>query len=74
MTRGRQIEVPAFKVPVVDLTGAGDVFTAAFFYRIADPSNTPEEALRFAHAAAGLSLGGVGASRNPGSTRHQATD
>jgi sugar/nucleoside kinase (ribokinase family) len=58
--------VPAFNVPVVDLTGAGDVFTAAFFYRIADRSNTPEDALRFANAAAGLSLSGVGASRIPG--------
>jgi pfkB family carbohydrate kinase len=60
-----QITEPAFHVPVVDLTGAGDVFSAAFFYRIADPSNTPNQALRFAHAAAGLSLGGVGSSHIP---------
>jgi sugar/nucleoside kinase (ribokinase family) len=60
-----QTTVPSFKVPVVDLTGAGDVFTAAFFYRITDPSFTPEEALQFAHAAAGLSLGGVAATHIP---------
>ena len=56
---------PAFDVPIEDFTGAGDVFAAAFFYRIADPAITPEAALRFANAAAGLSLGGVGASKIP---------
>jgi sugar/nucleoside kinase (ribokinase family) len=59
------ITEPAFHVPVVDLTGAGDVFSASFFYRIAEPSITPNQALRFAHAAAGLSLGGVGANHIP---------
>ena len=62
---GAVITEPAFHVPVVDLTGAGDVFSASFFYRIADPSITPNQALRFAHAAAGLSLGGVGANHIP---------
>ena len=62
---GGMIEVPAFDVPVFDPTGAGDVFTAAFFYRIADPSVTAEAALNFANAAAGLSLAGVGASVVP---------
>ena len=56
---------PAFDVPIQDYTGAGDVFAAAFFYRIADRAITPEGALQFANAAAGLSLGGVGASKIP---------
>jgi sugar/nucleoside kinase (ribokinase family) len=58
-------DVPAFDVPTVDLTGAGDVFAAAFFYRIADPSASPHDALVFANAAAGLSLAGIGATRIP---------
>lgn len=61
-----QVTMPAYDVPVVDLTGAGDVFTAAFFYRIADPTISPTSALQFANAAAGLSLSGVGASHIPG--------
>jgi sugar/nucleoside kinase (ribokinase family) len=52
-------------VPIVDLTGAGDTFTAAFFYRITDPNVSPASALEFANAAAGLSLGGIGASAVP---------
>lgn len=56
---------PGFDVPVVDPTGAGDTFTAAFFYRIADPSISAQSALQFANAAAGLSLGGIGASAVP---------
>ncbi len=60
-----QITSPGFNLPQVDPTGAGDVFTAAFFYRISDPSVTPEQALEFANAAAGLSLGGIAASAIP---------
>ena len=59
------IDSPGFDVPVVDLTGAGDTFTAAFFYRITDPNVSPDSALEFANAAAGLSLGGIGASAVP---------
>jgi sugar/nucleoside kinase (ribokinase family) len=57
--------VPAFPLPVVDLTGAGDVFSAAFFYRISEPGVTTEDALRFANAAAGLSLAGLAISEIP---------
>jgi hypothetical protein len=59
------ISVPAFPLPVVDLTGAGDVFAAAFFYRITEPGVTAEDALRFANAAAGLSISGLAASEIP---------
>lgn len=64
-TQGKTINIPAFDLPVVDPTGAGDVFTAAFFYRISDPNVSAEDAMRFANAAAGLSLSGVGASTIP---------
>jgi sugar/nucleoside kinase (ribokinase family) len=60
-----QISVPAFNLPTVDLTGAGDVFAASFFYRISDSANSPHDALQFANAAAGLSLAGVGVSHIP---------
>lgn len=51
---------PAFRVPVVDTTGAGDCFTAAFLtaYLRRFPLN---QALLYAHAAAALSIQGYGA-------------
>jgi sugar/nucleoside kinase (ribokinase family) len=45
----------------VDLTGAGDVFAAAFFVRYAEIDN-PSEAARFAHAAAACAIEGQGTS------------
>ena len=62
---GGHVSSPGFKVPVVDLTGAGDVFSAAFFYRIADKSVAPRDALQFANAAAGLMIGGIAATKIP---------
>ena len=62
---GGHVSSPGFKVPVVDLTGAGDVFSAAFFYRIADKSISPADALRFANAAAGLMIGGIATTKIP---------
>ncbi len=47
--------------PIVDDTGAGDVFAVALFVALAE-GRTPDAAARFAHAAAGLSIGGLGAS------------
>jgi len=64
-TPGGLISSPAFPLPVSDLTGAGDVFTAAFFYRISEAGATPEAALRFANAAAGLSISGLAATEIP---------
>jgi len=45
--------VPAFRVPVVDSTGAGDVFHAGTIYGLLQGWATPE-VLRFAAAAAAL--------------------
>ena len=44
----------------VDLTGAGDVFAAAFFTKASDPAISPVTAGRYANLVAALSLRGVG--------------
>ena len=54
-------EAPAMPARVVDLTGAGDVFAAAFFIRYAETSD-PTQAARFAHAAAACAIEGHGTS------------
>ncbi|HEX8600513.1 MAG TPA: PfkB family carbohydrate kinase [Chloroflexia bacterium] len=59
--RGTLTETPAAPARVVDLTGAGDVFAAAFFVRYADTGH-PTEAARFAHAAAACAIEGHGTS------------
>lgn len=51
---------PAFKVKVVDGTGAGDVFRAGFIYGLLQKWPVPEM-LRFANAAAALSCTRLGA-------------
>ena len=53
---GQQFELPGFKVPVKDLTGAGDVFAAAFFLKASDRTVSAEKAGTFANAVAALSL------------------
>jgi len=60
----RLIQVSAPKVTVVDSTGAGDVFAAAFLACYLDCSD-PIAASRFAVVAAALSTRGFGASRLP---------
>lgn len=62
---GESADLPGYKVPTVDLTGAGDVFAAAFFIRATDRSASAMTAARFANAVAALSLRGVGASGIP---------
>lgn len=62
---GESIDLPGFNVPTVDLTGAGDVFAAAFFTKAADRSISALNAGRFANAVAALSLRGVGISAVP---------
>ncbi len=54
LVEGRLVHSPAFDVRVVDTTGAGDVFHGAFaFGRIRELD--PEDLLRLANAAAGMS-------------------
>jgi len=62
---GKMVEVPGFKVPTTDLTGAGDVFAAAFFLKAAERTSSARTAGRFANAVAALSLSGVGVSAIP---------
>ncbi len=53
-------ECPAFKVPAVDTTGAGDNFLAGFMHCLVR-GVPPDKALRFASATAALSIQAVGA-------------
>lgn len=57
--QGRRLGLAAYEVPEVDPTGAGDVFAAAFFLRLSETGD-PEEAARFANAAASFSIEGEG--------------
>jgi sugar/nucleoside kinase (ribokinase family) len=60
--RGRWIKSPAFKVPVADTTGAGDVFHGGFIYGLLQ--NWPiEDIIRFAHAVAAMKCMQIGARR-----------
>jgi ribokinase/sulfofructose kinase len=54
------IRCPAFRVPVVDTTGAGDCFTAAFLAAYLHQFPL-KQAILYAHAAAALSIQGYGA-------------
>ncbi len=55
-----EIESPAYRVPVVDTTGAGDVFHAAFVWALLD-GRSASDCLRAANAAAGMNCRAVGA-------------
>lgn len=56
----RELESPAYRVPVVDTTGAGDVFHAAFVWALLEGLGA-EGCLRAANAAAGMNCRAVGA-------------
>lgn len=55
-----RFDCPAFKVPVIDTTGAGDTFVAGLIHATVQAMPMPQ-ALRFASAAAALSVQAVGA-------------
>ncbi len=57
---GQRDELPGFPGRTVDLTGAGDVFAAAFFIKASDRTASAVDAARFANATAALSLTGIG--------------
>lgn len=60
---GREIRTPAFKVKVVDSTGAGDVFRSGFIagWLHGGEHAELEEALRWANAVAAMKCQGLGA-------------
>jgi len=57
---GGQQLVPGFKVKAVDSTAAGDIFNGALSVALAEGKNLPN-AVRFANAAAALSVTRLGA-------------
>jgi sugar/nucleoside kinase (ribokinase family) len=61
--QGREIRTPAFDVPVVDSTGAGDAFRGGFLagYLSAGPDADIEDVLTYATAVAGLKCRSLGA-------------
>src|SRR5262249_44753353 len=59
---GRLMRSFAFKVPVVDTTGAGDVFHGAFIYGLVQQWQL-EGIIQFAHAAAAMKCMQIGARR-----------
>ncbi len=59
---GREIRTPAFRVPCVDSTGAGDAFRGGFAAAcLRAPDGELEEALRYANAVAALNCRELGA-------------
>ena len=60
---GREIRTPAFQVPVIDTTGAGDVFRGGFIagWLTYEDRADLEEVLVYANAAAALKCRGLGA-------------
>jgi sulfofructose kinase len=60
--RGHLMESPAFRVPVVDTTGAGDVFHGAFIYGLLQ-NWALEDVIQFSHAVAAMKCMRIGARR-----------
>lgn len=61
----RTIDIPGLNVKVKSLTGAGDVFAAAFFMKAAERSSSALEAGRFANVVAALSRREIGVGSVP---------
>lgn len=63
VTDGRDIRTPGFAVPVVDTTGAGDVFRGGFIsgWLRGGAAAQTEDVLRYANAAAALKCRALGA-------------
>jgi sugar/nucleoside kinase (ribokinase family) len=59
LDRGQPLSVPAFPVPVVDTTGAGDSFNSGFLHAWLE-RRPLAEALRFGAACGALSTRGLG--------------
>ena len=63
IVRGTEIHTPGFRVPVVDTTGAGDVFRGGLIagWLAAGPRPQAEDLLTYANAVAALKCGALGA-------------
>jgi sugar/nucleoside kinase (ribokinase family) len=62
---GKRAHVAAYKVPVADYTGAGDIYAAAFFIKATDRSISAVKAAQFASAVSALGLTGIGVAGIP---------
>ncbi len=70
-SQGAKFHSPARPTTVVDPTGAGDIFAAAFLVRLAE-TDDPHEAARFANVAASLSVEKVGIASVPNRAQIEA--
>lgn len=60
IANGQKIDIPGHNVKVKDLTGAGDVFAAAFFLQASERGIAARKAGEFANAVAALSVTEIG--------------
>ncbi len=58
--KGKGEIIPGFRVDAVDTTAAGDTFNGAFVTALLE-GKSPKESIRFAHAAAAISVTRIGA-------------
>jgi sugar/nucleoside kinase (ribokinase family) len=63
-------QFPAWPGTVVDLTGAGDIFAAAFLIRLYQTGGNPFEAAEFANKIASISIGAAGISAKMAALGH----